>query len=218
MNLLIANGLIQADEKIRRSKIAIILGNFVFEDQLVAKGIPSKFGNNSMVLVKVVSIVSKYQIRLKSFPHGLKEFLDSLPLVRKKTVTIMPDDDFVANSSSTEEQMRSGKRLAFAARIRTENRPVEIQIRIFLYQSQDRAPAADLDVVTMSAEAQDVTDPAIRVAKTQIMHAGGQRDFAVLCVNQTHCRRRSVNPREVPSILPTEHDQKPANSRVSGGP
>lgn len=69
---------------------------------MVAKGIPGKLGNDPMVLVQVVTMVSKYEIRLKSYPNGLKEFLDAFPFVREKTVSEIPDNDLGAASSSKE--------------------------------------------------------------------------------------------------------------------
>ena len=42
---------IQAYEEIGRSEIAVVLGNFVFENQVIAERIPCEFGYQTMVLM-----------------------------------------------------------------------------------------------------------------------------------------------------------------------
>ena len=53
---------IQPHEKVRRSQIAIVLWDFVFQDEMVAKRIPSQFADDSVILVEVMPVVSKNQI------------------------------------------------------------------------------------------------------------------------------------------------------------
>ena len=53
---------IQSYEKVRRSQIAVVLWNFVFQDEMVAKRIPRQFADDPVILVEVVTVMSKNQI------------------------------------------------------------------------------------------------------------------------------------------------------------
>ena len=61
-NLLTANIFTQFDKKIRSPQITIVLRNFVFKNKMISIGIPSKIRNCSMILVSVISMMSKNKI------------------------------------------------------------------------------------------------------------------------------------------------------------
>src|SRR3981081_1841749 len=56
---------IEPHKKVRRSQIAIILGNLVFQDQMIAKRVPCQFADHPVVLVQVVPVVRQDQVRNK---------------------------------------------------------------------------------------------------------------------------------------------------------
>src|SRR5271168_4484018 len=170
-----------------------------------------------MILMQIPTIVGKNQIGLKTLSHGLKEFLDRLPFVRKKTVTKIPDDDARTNRGS-KKQAGCGKSLAFAGRTRAENHPVEVKLAVLPQQSQDRSAASDFDVVAMGAEAENVADPAVRIEKAQLIHAARERAFAFPCANRSHCRGWTAKLREEPSTIPKGHSQRQGGFRASAGP
>lgn len=131
---------------------------------MIAKGVPGEIGNHAMILMQVIAIMGKYEIGLKLFSNELEKLLDFLAFVGEKTVPETADDDVGTNRRSKEQTGR-GKSLAFAAGITAENNPVEVEFTVLLYQAQNRPAAPDLDVIAMGAEAQDIANPALRIAK-----------------------------------------------------
>jgi len=63
-DLAAANICTQSDVEVRIPKIPIVLGDFVFQDDVVTKGIPCQVGEKPVILVAVVTVVRKDQIRL----------------------------------------------------------------------------------------------------------------------------------------------------------
>lgn len=84
---------IQFNVQVRVADVAVILRNFVFQNNVVPKRVPRKIGENSVVLVTIFSIMRKDQIGLDSSLQLLKELLDLLPSERKETVPKMLDYD-----------------------------------------------------------------------------------------------------------------------------
>jgi len=54
---------IQRNKTIRRTKIPIVLWYFVFEDQMIAEGVPREVAEQPMILMQIVAAVGKNQIR-----------------------------------------------------------------------------------------------------------------------------------------------------------
>src|SRR5438309_258165 len=50
-------------EQVRLSQVTIILRNFILQNEMVSKCVPGQFRNQAMVLVGIVAVVSKNQIR-----------------------------------------------------------------------------------------------------------------------------------------------------------
>ena len=63
LDLAPAGGLVQRHEAVRRAEIAIVLGNLVLQDQVVAERIPGQIGDQPMVLMPIVAIVREDQVR-----------------------------------------------------------------------------------------------------------------------------------------------------------
>jgi hypothetical protein len=150
VNLCFAKCFIQAHEEIGRSEIAVILGNFVLEDQMIAESIPRKFRYQAMVLMQISAIVSEDEIRLKLCPNGLKEFLDRFSFVREVAVAETPHLDPGA-IYVFKKHARRLKSLPFSRWTRTENDPIKLKLREFSDQTQDRPAAADLDIIAMGS-------------------------------------------------------------------
>ena len=50
-------------KKIGLAEVAVIFRDFVFQNQFAAKGVPGEIGNQAMVLVPVVAIMSQDDVR-----------------------------------------------------------------------------------------------------------------------------------------------------------
>ena len=77
---------IKVDECIRGSEITIILGDLVFQNGVVAECVPGQFADHPVVLMHILSIMGKNQIRLEHAFDLLENLLDARPLVREKAV------------------------------------------------------------------------------------------------------------------------------------
>jgi hypothetical protein len=53
----------EGHEEIWLAQIAIVFRDFIFQDQVVAERVPRQFRNESMILVRVVAVVSENYIR-----------------------------------------------------------------------------------------------------------------------------------------------------------
>jgi hypothetical protein len=62
-HLLGADGFAQRDVQVRLSKIAVVLWDLIFQDEMVAEGVPSEFGNETVVLVQVMAGMREDQRR-----------------------------------------------------------------------------------------------------------------------------------------------------------
>jgi hypothetical protein len=63
LNLPAAHRLGQLHKKVGLSQITIIFWNFVFQNEFASKGIPGQIGDQTMVLVPIVAIMSQNDVR-----------------------------------------------------------------------------------------------------------------------------------------------------------
>src|SRR5262245_44346832 len=68
--------LIEMNEQIRTSKAPIVLDDFIFEDQMIPKGVPRQFRNQPMILMEIVSKMGKDYIGTYRTLQFFKVFLD----------------------------------------------------------------------------------------------------------------------------------------------
>ena len=76
-----------------RTEIAVVLGNLVLEDQVVAPRVPRQLASQPVVLVQVVALMSEDQVRRELRLEAVEELLDRAALVRKERIAEIPDDD-----------------------------------------------------------------------------------------------------------------------------
>src|ERR1700730_2615006 len=62
-NLLTAHRFSQLHKEVGLSQVTIIFWNFVFQNEFASKGIPGQIGDQTMVLVPVVAIMSQDDVR-----------------------------------------------------------------------------------------------------------------------------------------------------------
>lgn len=61
--LSLAERLVEFHEQVRISEVAVVFGNLVLQDYVVTPRIPGKFADQTMILVKIVPIMSEDEIR-----------------------------------------------------------------------------------------------------------------------------------------------------------
>src|SRR5215469_2120744 len=174
-DLTLAKRLIETHEEIGCSPIAIVLRNFIFEDQVIPEGVPRQLRNQPVILMEIVAMVSEDEIGLKIALDRLHEFLDGPPLVREKTVAKASNYN-ARPSRCLEKQPRGLAGFSFSLRRGTENDPVELEIGIFPRQAKNRAAATDLNIVAVRAKTQNLANSSLCIAQAQIKHAGCRRE------------------------------------------
>src|SRR5712671_1138409 len=110
-----------------------------------------------MVLVTVVPVMREDQVRAKRTRDLLERPLDLLPVIREVTASELFDDDSFSGRTG-KKCVRARARFTRAAALRAEHHPPDRQALMIADQLEQRAAAANLDVVGMRAEAQDVLD------------------------------------------------------------
>src|SRR5579884_2040014 len=73
---LFANRVAQWHKKIGHPQITVILRDFVFQNEMISKRIPSQIRNDLMILMQVVPIMGKNKIGRAFLFDLLKELLD----------------------------------------------------------------------------------------------------------------------------------------------
>src|SRR5258708_22710077 len=107
-----------------------------------------------MILMAVLPVMREDHVRAKRTRDRLEIVLDLLPLKRKVTAPELLDDDlFLGNSA--EECLRARARFTRAAALRAEHHPPDRQVLMIADQLEQRAAAANLDIVGVRAQTQD---------------------------------------------------------------
>ena len=105
LRLSLAGLAIQSYEKIRRPQIAIVLWDFVFQDEVATKCIPRQLADHPMILVKVVAAVGQNQIGRKLFLQLFEFSFDTSMERREIAIAVIPDH-YLLRLRAAEEQPR----------------------------------------------------------------------------------------------------------------
>src|SRR5262249_32726584 len=143
LDFLINQVALQANKHVRRAEIAIVFGNLVFQDQVIAERIPGQFGNQPMILVRVPTIVGQDEIRGELLLLLFESIFDRTALVWQETISKRMQDD--ARVRQRRQECRGALlRLVVAIAAGGEHHPPDLQRRVLPYEAQDRSAAAYL--------------------------------------------------------------------------
>lgn len=160
-----ANLLVQTDKEIGVSKITVVLGDLVLQDQVTSESIPREVRQKPVILVAVIPIVGEDQIRLKGSLDLLEIFLDVLALERKETALESLDDNSLP-SGPAQEGSRARAGFPRTAALRAEHHPPNVELAVISDQLEQRSATTNLDVVRVRTQAKDVLD----VIETELDH------------------------------------------------
>ncbi len=142
---------VERDENVGAAHVAVVLGNFVFENEVIAKGVPGKFAEQAMVLMSIALPMGEDQIGIDLCLHAFEIFFDLLRAVGKKTVAIFLKDDLLV---ATRRKQLGGLGSFLTARAGSgENDPVQPELGEKLLEMQKSPAATDFDIVRMGAKA-----------------------------------------------------------------
>ena len=87
LDFLLAGRLIQMYEEIGGAQIAVILWNFILQDQVISKRIPGQLAHKAMILVQVVAAVGEDDVWGYILLKFFKIFFDLHADERKETIS-----------------------------------------------------------------------------------------------------------------------------------
>jgi hypothetical protein len=121
---------------------------------MIAKGVPGKLGDDAMVLMPIFQAVCQDQIWLHLGLDAFEAVLDLRADARKIALAVLLDFD-ARRAGVGQEISGAGARLGFSPPGGGEHYPAHARAGVLREQPQQRAAAADLDVVTVRAQAQN---------------------------------------------------------------
>ena len=77
--------------------------DLVFEDHVVAPGVPGQLRDETVVLVPIVVVVGQNEVRCEARFEVLEGFLDELALERKESVAKAVNDDVALGAGAGEK-------------------------------------------------------------------------------------------------------------------
>src|ERR1039458_8365570 len=195
----------------RRAQVSLVLGNFVFEYQVIAECIPGQFRYHAVILVQIGTVMAEDQIWVWLLLQGLKHFLDRCILRRKKTVA-KTVHNHLGSVRATQEAPGAGPKLPLPLRIRTKHDPGDIGI-VPLQQPETRTTAADINVIAMCADGNDPQPLSTRApfAEFDGSHAQGPLFHTI----QGQVPRASSRSKVILSLNVSMHCQNPCHGNVS---
>jgi hypothetical protein len=110
------------------SQIAIVLGDFVFQNNVVPKRVPREIWQQTMILMTIFPVMRENQIGLNPPLQMFKVFLNCFSLERKETVAEILDDNFRL-ACTLKKRARAGFGLTRPATFGTEDDPTHLQTR-----------------------------------------------------------------------------------------
>jgi len=153
-NFGLGNFIFERDEGVRLGQVSIELGNFVFENQMIAKGVPGEIGKNAMILMPIIAEMSEDQVGLNETFELLEVIFDQFTLVGEEAGPEILYNDLRSNRA-LQEGFGAFPSFVGAGPFGTENHPKDFEIRFCAEEGKDSATAADFDVIGMGAEAED---------------------------------------------------------------
>ena len=156
LGLLAAQLFVQGDKQVGNAKIAIVFRDFVFENEVIPKRIPGQIGKDPVILMAVVPIMGKDDVRLELSLELLEIFLDARAFEGEKAIAKMFDDDLLSGDP-LQEGPCTGPGFAGATPFRAEHHPYNVHCAAFSGQFEYGSATADFDVVGMRSETEDRT-------------------------------------------------------------
>ena len=136
---------------------------------MIAERIPGEFGNHSMVLMQIISVVGENQV-WGDVPFQFFEIsFDLAGNIGKKAVGKIFDDD-IFRSGLLQERVRAFMRFGPSLILGAENNPIHSRPSVRFEQRQDRSSATYFDVVAMCTESQNTQGCVALLSECEAKH------------------------------------------------
>src|SRR6266404_5891623 len=121
---------------------------------MVPKCVPGKFGDQSVILMCVLAVVSKDEVRGRQFLQVFEQLLDGGSLKRHEAIAEILQHHAVPLDAG--KQFRAALRFSFANSVSTEYYPLKYTARVLFPEPENCATATNFDVVRVAAQAQNL--------------------------------------------------------------
>src|SRR4029078_6753180 len=156
--------LVQRNKHVRNAEVPIIFRDFILQDQMTAECVPCEIREHTMILMTVISIMSKNEIRPELL-QCFKEILNLSALKRKEAaLEMLADNPRLLNAP--EKGLRAGARFADARTVSTEHDPKYLKTFVVTNKLQQGAATSDFDIIRVRADTQNPLD----AAEIELMH------------------------------------------------
>src|SRR5581483_996837 len=169
-HLLAAHGIGQRYEEVRSAHVAVIFRDLVFENHVVAKGAPGDLGEQPVILVSVLPVVSEDQVRI-GLPFELFEQVLHLVAHERQEAVGKGAENLFAERAGGRKQLGTADRFGAPLILSTENHPMNSRTGMPLSQREQRTSAADFDVVGMGPQAQNLERRPAAPIQAEMDHA-----------------------------------------------
>ena len=148
----------ERNEEARRPRIIVVFWDFIFQNQVIAKGIESELRYKTVILVRVVLPMRQNQRGIEFPLHTLEAILDLGALKREIPVAELKYVDRLV-SNVGEKRRCAVPRLSRANIRRAKDGPADRKVGNLRREAEDRSAAADFDVVGMGTETEQSQRP-----------------------------------------------------------
>src|SRR5690349_8678024 len=127
-HLVLVQRRLEWNEHVRSSHVAIVFRNFIFQDEVVAEGIPCQLTYQPMVLMCIAAPVGKDKVGINFRLQILEEILYLCAAIGEESVTIVLDDDFL--SPVTRDQVGAPFCLVRSYSYTADDHPIKAKLGI----------------------------------------------------------------------------------------
>jgi len=146
---------VQRDKEIGSSKVAIVLGNFVFQNEMIPPGVPNELIEDAVVLMQVMTGMGENDVWRKQLFEFFK-IVFNFSEDRGEVAVAKIFDENVILCGALEKKRGTAASFPFALCSGAEHYPKEFKFAVSSNQLKNGAAAANFYVIAMRAEAQNL--------------------------------------------------------------
>lgn len=161
----------EGHEEIGMAEIAVVLGDLIFENEMIAEGVPGQLGQHPMVLVAVMAMVGENDIRGNLQLQRFEPVLDFTHGLREVTIPEI-ENGYFRRPEGPEQLHRAVARFLFTLIASAEYHPVDVCSRRCFSQTHERSATANFNIVAMGADEQNAGRPGSLQRRNEVHHDG----------------------------------------------
>ena len=172
-DLLLAPLLVERHVRIRPAEVAVELGDLVLEHEVIAEAVVGEVRDQPVVLVPVFAIVREHEVGPDLALQLLEEFLDRHRGVGEEAVAerLLHETPFAGH---LQERARAFSRFLRPRFVPAQDHPGEPRNRQLAQEAEQSPAAADLDVVAVCSETEQLVAALRRRTEAELQHVASR--------------------------------------------